>query len=76
MEGRRGNGAALAVLAALVLFLFRDAVFLGQSLFERDIHAYWGPQVASLVRSIAAGSPTVIALIDSWSRCTASPAGR
>src|SRR5262245_8319363 len=57
MAERRGNWAALAGLTALVLFLFQDAVFRGQALFERDIHAYWGPQIASLVRSIAAGSP-------------------
>ena len=47
---------AAAGLTALVLFLFRDAVFLGQVFYHRDVHLQWYVQALAFVRSIAAGS--------------------
>jgi hypothetical protein len=47
---------AIAILAALVLFLFRDAVFGGRVFYYRDIHAAWHPQVAAFIRAVREGS--------------------
>jgi hypothetical protein len=47
---------AAAGLSALVLFLFRDAVFRGQVFYHRDVHLQWYVQALAFVRSIAAGS--------------------
>lgn len=47
---------AAAGLAALVLFLFRDAVFGGQVFFHRDLHLQWYVQALAFVRSVFAGS--------------------
>jgi len=47
---------AAAGLSALVLFLFRDAVFRGEVFYHRDVHLQWYVQALAFVRSIAAGS--------------------
>lgn len=47
---------AAAGLTALVLFLFRDAVFSGQVFYHRDVHLQWYVQALAFVRSVAAGS--------------------
>ena len=47
--------AALGIVA-LVLFLFRDAVFGGRVFYHRDLHLQWYGQALAFVRSIAAGS--------------------
>src|SRR5881409_3575538 len=52
----RPHAAALASLAALVLFLFRDAVLRGQVFYHRDVHLQWSMQAEAFVRAIAAGS--------------------
>jgi hypothetical protein len=41
------------LLVALVLWLFRDALFFGGVFFKRDIHLVWHPQVEGFVRAIA-----------------------
>lgn len=43
-------------LLGLVLWIFREPVFLGAALYQRDIHLVWYSQVESFVRAIAAGS--------------------
>ncbi|MBI3932202.1 MAG: YfhO family protein [Acidobacteria bacterium] len=48
--------AASLALLALVLFLFRDAVFGGQVFYYRDIHLQWQPQVEAFVRAVTSGS--------------------
>jgi hypothetical protein len=53
---RTDRGILLAVLALPALWVFRDALFLGQVLYERDIHLVWHPQVESFVRAVAEGS--------------------
>jgi hypothetical protein len=55
-RGRRPDLVALAVLAGLVLFLFRDAAFRGRFFYERDIWGLWRPQAEAFVRVVAAGS--------------------
>lgn len=52
-------------LTALVLWLFRKAVFGGQVFFKRDIHLIWHAQIEGFVRAIAAGSWPV------WDPCPA-----
>lgn len=58
MTGGRGAPDKAAVAAAVLvpLFLFRDSVFGGGVMFERDIHLLWHGQVEGFVRSVAAGS--------------------
>lgn len=52
----RGWLPSALALAALLLVLFRDVVFRGRILFERDLYiVYWG-QVEALVRCVATGS--------------------
>jgi hypothetical protein len=46
----------LLALVVLPLLLFRDAVFGGGALYERDIYLYWHAQVEAIVRSVAAGA--------------------
>jgi hypothetical protein len=57
LPGAPADRLAVATLAALVLLLFRPAVFGGQALFIRDISMVWYPQIESFVRCVAAGSP-------------------
>jgi hypothetical protein len=52
----RPHVGPLAALAALDLLVFFAAVFGGRVFFERDISAYWHPQVATFVWTIARGS--------------------
>ena len=47
---------ALAGLFLLVAFLFRDAVVVGQALFDRDIHLCWYEHVLAFRRALAEGS--------------------
>jgi hypothetical protein len=54
--------AAIAALAALVLFLVRDAVFGGQVFYERDIGMIWYSQIQAFFRSVVAGSWPVYTL--------------
>ncbi len=44
------------LLAAAVLWLFRDVLLFGQVYYVRDIHLVWHPQVEGFVRAIASGS--------------------
>lgn len=44
-----------ASIAAIVLYLFADAVR-GRVFFERDIHLIWHPQVVAFVRAVGQGS--------------------
>jgi hypothetical protein len=46
----------LLALAGLAALLFRDVLFGGRVLFERDIHAMWLPQMETLVRCVASGA--------------------
>jgi len=48
--------ATIAVALIVPLFLFRDAVFGGGVMYERDIHLLWHGQVEGFVRSVAAGA--------------------
>lgn len=43
------------LLAALVLFLFRDALLRGRVFFHRDVHLMWYTQVETFVRALSAG---------------------
>ncbi len=52
----RADGWAVLALAALVVWLFREALFGGGVFFKRDIHLVWHPQIEGFVRAIAAGS--------------------
>jgi len=56
--GRGGVPARLelGLLVALVLWLFRDALFSGGVYFKRDIHLVWHPQVEGFVRAVAEGA--------------------
>lgn len=47
---------AAALLALVPLVFFRDSVFGGGALFDRDIHLLWHGQVEGFVRDVAAGS--------------------
>ena len=47
---------AVLALTALVVWLFREALFGGGVFFERDIHLVWHPQVEGFVQGISAGS--------------------
>jgi hypothetical protein len=53
---RRTDVAVVLALLALPLLVFSGAVFGGRIFFERDILAYWQPQVETLVRVVAQGS--------------------
>jgi len=53
----REHWLPLAALAALPLLLFRNAVFRGEAIYERDVHLDWYTQVESLVRTISSGWP-------------------
>jgi hypothetical protein len=48
--------AGLAVVLGAVVGVFGDAVLGGRVFFERDITLYWYPQVATLTRTLSAGS--------------------
>jgi len=50
---------AAIVFAALALLVFRDAVFFGRMLFQRDIDAFWNGSLEALARVVAAGAPPV-----------------
>ena len=52
---RRDTLVALA-LAAVVLFLFREAAFGGLVFYERDIHLHRYPRVESFVTTVLSGS--------------------
>lgn len=54
--GRSADGVSLAIVLLVPLFLFRDAVFGGGVLYERDIHLLWHAQIEGFVRSVAGGS--------------------
>jgi hypothetical protein len=54
--GRTGDRLAALALAALALWLFREAVFAGGVLYKRDIHLVWHPQIEAFARAIVAGS--------------------
>ena len=57
IPGRSGrDGVSLAIVLLVPLFLFRDAVFGGEVLFERDIHLLWHGQIEGFVRSVSGGS--------------------
>lgn len=56
LPGAREDRWAALGLAALIVFVFRQAVFGGQVLFIRDIGMVWYPQIESFVRCIASGS--------------------
>jgi hypothetical protein len=58
VTGGRGipGAAAIAAVVLVPLFLFRESVFAGGVMFERDIHLLWHGQVEGFVRSVAAGS--------------------
>ena len=47
---------AIALALAVPLVLFRDCVFGGGAMFERDVHLLWHGQVEGFVRNVAAGS--------------------
>ena len=55
-ERLRPHLPATVALSALVLFLFRDAVFRGQVFYHRDVHLQWYVQALAFVRSVIAGS--------------------
>jgi hypothetical protein len=48
--------AGLAAVLSAVIAVFGDAVLRGRVFFERDISLYWYPQVATLTRTLRAGS--------------------
>lgn len=48
--------ASVALLALLVVWLFREPLFGGGVFYERDIHLMWHPQIEGFVRAVAAGS--------------------
>jgi hypothetical protein len=52
----KGEGPAVLGLVALVLCLLPGAVFLGRTLYFRDIHLQWYGQVESFVRTVGARS--------------------
>ena len=52
----RADRWAVLALTALVVWLFREALFGGGVFFERDIHLVWHPQVEGFVQGISAGS--------------------
>lgn len=58
--GSAGRGGVrrleLGLVAALALWLFRDALFSGGVYFKRDIHLVWHPQVEGFVRAVASGA--------------------
>src|SRR5260221_12301368 len=53
---RAANLVALLVLAAIAVWMLRDAVFHGRVLFERDVHAVWYAQVEVFVHTVASGA--------------------
>jgi membrane protein YfhO len=53
---RSFDAKAIAVALVVPLFIFRDSVFGGGVLFERDLHLLWHGQIEGFVRSVAAGS--------------------
>lgn len=52
----RATLAAAAAMLGLGLFLYRDCVFFGRALFQRDIDLFWYGNVEAAVRAIASGS--------------------
>ena len=55
MTGRRSDQVAALLLALVPAVLFAPALT-GGVFFQRDIHAYWQPQVETLVRVMAEGA--------------------
>jgi membrane protein YfhO len=55
VTGSRSDRAAALVLALVPAVLFAPALA-GGVFFQRDIHAYWQPQVETLVRVVAEGA--------------------
>lgn len=53
---RARDAMAVMALLALVLALFKEPVFGGRALYDRDIFLYWHAQVETAVRALAAGS--------------------
>jgi hypothetical protein len=56
VSGGVSNRAAILALALVPAVLFAPALA-GGVFFQRDIHAYWQPQVETLVRVVAEGAP-------------------
>ena len=54
--GRPAPRLELGLLAAAVVWLFRDVLLFGKVYYVRDIHLVWHPQVEGFVRAIASGS--------------------
>jgi hypothetical protein len=50
------RAVAPAVIVALVVYLFQDAVFRGRVFFDRDLSVLWFEQVQSFVRTLVNGS--------------------
>ncbi len=55
MTGGRSDQAAVLALALVPAILFAPALA-GGVFFQRDLHAYWQPQVETLVRVVAEGA--------------------
>jgi len=56
MKVRGGAWVPVAGLCALVLLLFRGAVFSGGVFFQRDVQLMWYTQIETFVRAVAAGA--------------------
>jgi len=56
VKGRGRAWAPVAGLCALVLLLFRSAVFSGGVFFQRDVQLMWYTQIETFVRAVAAGA--------------------
>ena len=52
----KADRLAAAVLALLVVVLFRESVLEGGVFYKRDIHLIWHPQVEGFVRAVASGA--------------------
>ena len=55
VSGRFPDGAAILALALVPALLFAPALA-GGVFFQRDLHAYWQPQVETLVRVVREGA--------------------
>ena len=55
VSGGRSHRAAILALALVPAVLFAPALA-GGVFFQRDLHAYWQPQVETLVRVVAEGA--------------------
>jgi hypothetical protein len=52
----KADRLAAAVLALLVVALFRESILEGGVFYKRDIHLIWHPQVEGFVRAVASGA--------------------